>query len=88
MTIKELEETGILQEANRLFFHLIGLELRGMDSDNVTILWVEDFDRETSVEDLKLPNPKKEHAVRISELREKLRKARVAKFGWVVQPVK
>src|SRR6266498_2549586 len=88
--IAEFRRIGLLQEANRRFFHPLGLALEVViDEDGAERLggiwdYRDDPEGVYFAGDLG-PDPDK--AAAYDALLEQHREARVAMFGWVVQPV-
>ena len=90
LTMKELATSGILQEANRQFFHPLGLALG--------ITWGEDWSGELFIFDsrddpegnifLDLSSDEdSEKADNVSMMKKEKASNRLAMFGWIIQPI-
>ena len=91
MPIKEFREAGYLQEANRLFFHPLGLHLRvvPMDHDTEVVACVHDYrdsDEGILYEDGILDELARAKALRIGAERAKRAKVLHERYGFTVQP--
>lgn len=83
--IRELEETGILQEINRLFFHPLGLHLEPHANEGAQHLVVSDYRQDGEGCVMREVDEKLVSQVRaLFKFREEERKMRC---NWVVQPV-
>jgi hypothetical protein len=86
---KEFRDFGYLQEANRLFFHPLGLALAVDVDDNGEVTGIAgvyvDNDPEGTAYDEGLIDPLK--AARVRQVMAGIAEVRKAKFGFVIQPV-
>lgn len=93
MDIKEFREKGFLQEANRQFFHPLGLALEIVidDDGNESLGGVWDYrdDPEGMSYDDELIRTDfaKERADKIQELFNEKSKTRTERYGYTIQPV-
>ena len=86
MNLNTFVENGFLQEANRQFFHPLGLALTAVLVDNaVTHLTVQDTDDPEGFA-FNTVNPYK--AAIVAEQARRIAINRTKALGWIVQPVK
>jgi len=88
MPIEEFREHGFLQEANRLFFHPLGLALEVVIEDNGEERLGGIWDYRDDPEGMAFGNnPDWDKMVRVEELRGSKLNARQKSFGYFIQPV-
>lgn len=83
----EFRELGFLQEANRLFFHPLGLALEIVTHEDGTVSFGGVWDYREDAEGIAFndaPDEKKAHYVEVERRRHEA--ARIALFGQSVQP--
>jgi hypothetical protein len=91
--IKEFKELGMLQEANRLFFHPLGLALAvTTDEDGRTSLFgiidVRDDPEGYLYSEAYCQSEKaKENKIRVAELMDEKFAYRLKKYGFTIQPI-
>lgn len=87
--VAEFRRLGFLQEANRQFFHPLGLALQvtvdSDDTERLSGIWDRRGDPEGLVYPVADLDPAK--ASQVSRQRGKLAPARLLKYGYVVQPL-
>jgi hypothetical protein len=92
MDLGEFQDFGFLQEANRKFFHPLGLALTVIidDEGNRTGLFVQDW-RDIDDEGGAFGSLDNDDCYGkskcVAELYEKIGNVRMEKFGWIVQPI-
>lgn len=79
---------GYLQEANRLFFHPLGLALQVIQEGRPRLRVIDARDDPEGVVFERLDGEaEKKRAVRVAERAEEKGRVRVERWGWTVQPV-
>jgi len=95
MNLKEFKSAGFLQEANRQFFHPLGLALfvsydeheHNDDSEPVGLGIMDYRDDPEGMIFAELTEADKERAAKIADLRESKREARLRLLGDIIQPL-
>ena len=94
LSVRDFCELGYLLEANRQFFHPLGLSLEVTPDDEGETMWhirgIEDYrdDVEGMVFDGVIFSESDQfNAERIERERRKKEPERLRRFGWVVQPI-
>ena len=92
--IKEFREKGFLQEANRLFFHPLGMALEVILDDTtgkekLGEIWDDRDDPEGMLfqDDIVQSKDACEKADHVADLRDKIGRVRIKKYGNRIQPV-
>jgi hypothetical protein len=89
MDIKEFVEKGFLQEANRNFFHLLGLALEvsiDEETEEYSISGVWDY-REDKGGNIYAHGLNEEKADYVKKLREEKEKERLELYGSIIEPL-
>ncbi len=89
--LKEFQARGYLQEANRLFFHPLGMALtfKKLEKGNVEYLCIADYRKEPGgymFEDLS-DNVAKRKSDYVNKKRALIAKERMKKHGFIIQPI-
>lgn len=91
MDLKEFQDFGFLQEANRQFFHPLGLALTVyIDKDwDYTHLFIQDWrdDKEGGVFLSLNDDDSRDKAKRVENLLREFAQIRFKFFGWMIQPI-
>lgn len=103
MNLKEFRDLGVLQEANRQFFHPLGLALgvywdeddlenkKGVDTEIAEPIGIIVYDWRDDPEGSAFitldDDDSREKAASVAELKAKKAEIRREKFGWVIQPI-
>ena len=83
----EFQKQGYLQEANRLFFHPLGLALELVQDEGVWKLWGIWDERKDPEGVAFVGAPDVAKAANVEAARSALAVTRIEKFGWAIQPV-
>lgn len=89
MDIKEFQDEGFLQEVNRQFLHPLGLALEvieNLDTGEVKLGGVWDYRDDPDGMCFAENTIDGRKAASVCALWHKKKKARIEKFGWVIQP--